>query len=153
MKCMALAYEVKGLSKTYKKGKVAANRNITMDIKQGEIIGILGPNGAGKSTLVKQLVGHCTPSSGEIRLFGTDVIRNPTLIPMQVSYFAQQPGALLSLTTEEAVYYTGRLRKLSRKEAQNQTEELLHLLQLDSLRKKRIRKMSGGEKRLALSIM
>ena len=78
----ALAYEVVKLTKKYLGPKeVLANDCIDLCISTGEIVGIFGPNGAGKTTLVRQLAGLLRPTSGEIRLFGHDLVRKPTLAP------------------------------------------------------------------------
>ena len=71
---MDLVYEVSNLRKEYKQGSVIANDNLSFDIYPGEIFGLLGPNGAGKTTLVRQLVGLLKPTSGAIRLFGSDIV-------------------------------------------------------------------------------
>ncbi|UWS62504.1 ATP-binding cassette domain-containing protein [Bacillus paralicheniformis] len=58
------------MSQLYKKGKVKANIDISLQVQEGEILGVLGPNGAGKSTLIKQMIGHLKPTSGCVRYEG-----------------------------------------------------------------------------------
>ena len=70
--------EVKDLNKQYKAG-TWANRDITLTAEPGEILAILGPNGAGKTTLVRQITTELRPTSGEIRVFGHDVVANALL--------------------------------------------------------------------------
>ncbi|MBN9581821.1 MAG: ATP-binding cassette domain-containing protein, partial [Afipia sp.] len=60
--------EVKGVSKRF--GGLEANKNITMDVRRGEILALIGPNGAGKSTLFNLIAGALEPTSGEIFLEG-----------------------------------------------------------------------------------
>ena len=62
--------EVKKLTKTF--GKTKAVKNISFDIKEGEIVGLLGPNGAGKTTTIQMLLGTLTPTDGEVRYFTKD---------------------------------------------------------------------------------
>jgi len=51
-------------------GDIVANEDVSMIVKEGEIVSLLGPNGAGKTTLVKQIYGELTPTKGEIKVFG-----------------------------------------------------------------------------------
>ena len=55
-----------------------ANNNISLQVNQGEILGLLGANGAGKTTLVRQITTEVIPTSGSIKVFGIDVVKNPT---------------------------------------------------------------------------
>ena len=68
--------EIEHLSKTYK-GGVLANDDISMRVEAGEVFGLLGPNGAGKTTLVNQIIGLLAPTSGTIRVAGTDIVEHP----------------------------------------------------------------------------
>src|SRR6056297_366487 len=63
--------EVRGVSKAW--GAIIASREVTLDLRPGEIHALIGPNGAGKSTLIKQITGEERPDSGTIRLAGQDV--------------------------------------------------------------------------------
>jgi branched-chain amino acid transport system ATP-binding protein len=63
--------EVRGVSRRF--GGVAANDDVSLDVRRGEILGLIGPNGAGKSTLFNIIAGAIPPSSGRIVLDGTDV--------------------------------------------------------------------------------
>ena len=67
--------EIRGLTRRF--GGLVANRDVTMDIRHGEILGLIGPNGAGKSTLFNQIAGAFPPSSGEIRFEGREISRLP----------------------------------------------------------------------------
>lgn len=65
-----------GISKSF--GALAASRDITLDLRPGEIHALIGPNGAGKSTLIQQIAGGLRPDSGRIMLNGTDVTQLST---------------------------------------------------------------------------
>ncbi|MCI1776999.1 MAG: ABC transporter ATP-binding protein [Paenibacillus lautus] len=145
---MKLIYQLEHVNKTYKKGKVVANQNISFDVQQGEILGLLGPNGAGKSTLIKQMVGHLVPTSGTVRYKGTSVQTQTKRVAQEVAYYSQEPHALTSLKTWEALYFTGRLRGLTKESALKQTEELLERFGMQDLRHKLLKNVSGGQKRL-----
>jgi ABC-2 type transport system ATP-binding protein len=65
------------LVKHYPGRELPAVDGITFQVAEGETIGLLGPNGAGKTTLIKMICGVTPPTSGDVRIFGTDPVRNP----------------------------------------------------------------------------
>lgn len=148
MSAVSVIYEVANLEKTYKKGKVKANKNISFTVKRGEILGVFGPNGAGKSTLIKQMVGHIRPTSGTISFRGESIFRQTKRIARLVAYYAQEPHAMESLKVWEVITFTGRLRGMSKKEAEEAAEELLERLKLEKVSDKLLKRISGGQKRL-----
>ncbi|MEZ4642269.1 MAG: ABC transporter ATP-binding protein [Chloroflexota bacterium] len=145
-----IIYDIENLTKIYAGQTEAANRDITLQIEQGEIFGLLGDNGAGKSTLVKQMVNLVTPTAGEIRLMERPfhTLRDPYFIPMHVGYMPQDGLAFNSLTVAEAFYFTAHLRGLTRHDALAERDRLLALWQLEPLRERVPGKLSGGQRRL-----
>ena len=146
----APAYEVRNLSKTYRSPVVHANDSISFTADVGEAFGLLGPNGAGKSTLVRQLVGLLEPTLGDIRLFGEQVEAGKPgkRVGRTVAYLPQGALTLGELKVAEAIRWTGKLRGVGKVPATNETEELLHILELHEVRDRQVRKLSGGQKRL-----
>lgn len=145
---MAAVYEVNHVEKSYKKGKVTANKNISFSVKRGEILGVFGPNGAGKSTLIKQLVGHIKPSAGDILFNGESIFSQTKRLAERVSYYAQEPHAMTSLKVKEVILFTGRLRGMSKREAEERTKDLINQLGLKEVEKKLLKRISGGQRRL-----
>ncbi|SDM77581.1 ABC-2 type transport system ATP-binding protein [Paenibacillus sp. yr247] len=141
-------YDVQQVCQTYNKGKIKANEDISFRISEGEILGILGPNGAGKTTLMKLMVGHLKPTSGRILFYGEDVGAITKKVAGSVAYFSQEPHVLHALKAWEALAYTGRLRGMAKREAENEAEALLEQFGIAELRDKPLKKMSGGQKRL-----
>ena len=141
-------YEIKNLTKVYKSGSSPANDNIGLEIREGEIFGIFGPNGAGKTTLVKQMAGLLKPTSGSILLKGVDVAQNPKIIPVYTAYFAQAPWILWSLKVWETIYFTGIFRGMAKKDAREQTEELMKDLDLYDIRDRLMERISGGQSKM-----
>ena len=80
---------VEGISKRYK-GGLWANRDISLAARPGEILGLLGPNGAGKTTLVRQITTELMPTSGRIRVFGMDVVSEPTRVKAVMGIVPQE---------------------------------------------------------------
>jgi len=145
---MSIVYDIRGITKTYPGQQQSANKNITLQIREGEIFGLLGDNGAGKSTLVKQMMNLLASDSGEITLFGQAIDADPLFAPLHVGYMPQSGNALNSLTVGEALYFTAHLRGLSRSAARAERDRLLSLWDLQDIRHKPPDKLSGGQKRL-----
>ena len=134
------------LSKRY--GEIWANRDITLDLRSGSVVGLLGPNGAGKTTLLRQLVGLTRPTSGVIRVGGRTVVPGQRWIKEKIAYLPQHPLALGDLTVAEAIRSSALLRGLSRPDAEERTQTVVHLLDLESLLNRQVGQLSGGEHRL-----
>ena len=145
---MTVVYDIRGITKTYPGQPQPANKNITLQIREGEIFGLLGDNGAGKSTLVKQMMNLLASDSGDITLFGQTIDADPLFAPLHVGYMPQSGSALNSLTVGEALYFTAHLRGLSRSAARAERDRLLALWDLQDIRHKPPDKLSGGQKRL-----
>ncbi|WP_096189402.1 ABC transporter ATP-binding protein [Evansella halocellulosilytica] len=145
---MGTIFEIKNVSKTYKKGKVQANSQISFTIEKGEILGLLGPNGAGKSTLIKQVVAHVSPSEGEVLYRGSPVEKQSRKVSQEVSYYSQDPASLTSIKVKEAFYYTARLRGMKRAAAKEETKKYIEKLELFEVENKLLKRISGGQKRL-----
>jgi ABC-2 type transport system ATP-binding protein len=145
---MGIIYEINDITKEYPSRNITANKGINLQIHEGEIIALLGPNGAGKSTLIKQMMGLIKPTSGSIRLFGEDIQENSAFITENVAYYAQDPHAITSLRVWESVYFSCRLKGLTKSTSLEETDRLLKLIGLEAFRKDYIKNLSGGQKRL-----
>ncbi len=142
-------FQVERLTKVYAgPPPVEANRDISLTIEAGTIWGIFGPNGAGKTTLIRQMLGLLRPTGGRVLLNDADIIRQPELVARQVGYLPQGGQALYDFTVEEALTFTGRLRGLGKTASQAETARLLAEWQLEPLRRRIIRQLSGGQQRL-----
>ncbi|MEU3689150.1 ABC transporter ATP-binding protein [Streptomyces narbonensis] len=129
--------------------EVRATDGISLDVRGGEIFGLLGPNGAGKSTLVRQLTGLMRPDSGSVELLGHDLVRHPERAARLLAYLGQESTALDELTVALAAETTGRLRGLGAHEARAERDAVLEELGLTELAGRPLKKLSGGQRRLA----
>ncbi|WP_405862184.1 ABC transporter ATP-binding protein [Streptomyces sp. NBC_00090] len=129
--------------------EVRATDGISLDVHGGEIFGLLGPNGAGKSTLVRQLTGLMRPDSGTVELLGHDLVRHPERAARLLAYLGQESTALDELTVALAAETTGRLRGLAAQEARAERDAVLEELGLTALAARPLKKLSGGQRRLA----
>ncbi|MEV7423745.1 MULTISPECIES: ABC transporter ATP-binding protein [unclassified Streptomyces] len=128
---------------------VRATDGISLEVRRGEIFGLLGPNGAGKTTLVRQLTGLMRPDSGEVQLLGHDLVRHPERAARLIGYLGQESSALDELTVSLAAETTGRLRGLTLRAARAERDEVLAELGLTEIAGRPLKKLSGGQRRLA----
>ncbi|RFU85890.1 ABC transporter ATP-binding protein [Streptomyces triticagri] len=129
--------------------EVRATDGIGLDVRRGEIFGLLGPNGAGKSTLVRQLTGLMRPDAGSVRILGHDIVRHPERAARILAYLGQESTALDELTVSLAAETTGRLRGLDLPTARAESRAVLDELGLTPLAGRPLKKLSGGQRRLA----
>ncbi|AZK93630.1 MULTISPECIES: ABC transporter ATP-binding protein [Streptomyces] len=129
--------------------EVRASDGISLEVRGGEIFGLLGPNGAGKSTLVRQLTGLMRPDAGSVEVLGHDLVRHPERAARLIGYLGQESTALDELTVSLAAETTGRLRGLGLHDARAERDAVLEELGLTPLAGRALKKLSGGERRLA----
>jgi ABC-2 type transport system ATP-binding protein len=98
---------------------------ITFEIPKGEIFGILGPNGSGKSTLVRMLSTLILPDSGELRIFGMDVVKDSMSVRRRINRVSVDAAFFKKLSTWENLSYAARLYGLDLKMAKIRATEIL----------------------------
>jgi ABC-2 type transport system ATP-binding protein len=124
-----VAIEARGLSKTF--GRLAAVRDLNLQVPAGTVFGFLGPNGSGKSTTVKLLSGLLAPTSGEVRLAGHTVSVDNVTMRRAVGILPEDNALFHSLTIWEHLELSGPLYGLSRDETRTRASELLRHLDLE----------------------
>jgi ABC-2 type transport system ATP-binding protein len=143
------AIETRNLTKTFD-SFVAVDR-LTFQVRKGEIFGFLGANGAGKSTTIRMLCGLLSPTSGEARVGGFDIAREPEAVKSSIGYMSQRFSLYEDLTVEENLEFYGGIYDLSPTTMASRKEWAIRMAGL--LGKERVlsRMLSGGWKqRLAL---
>jgi lipopolysaccharide export system ATP-binding protein len=135
------------LIKKYKSRTVA--KNVTVEVKQGEIVGLLGPNGAGKTTSFYMIVGMIQPNSGKIYLDDKDITDEPMYKRAQlgIGYLAQEASVFRKLSVEDNIRSILEMTKLSKQAQGEKLEELLNEFHLQHIRKNLGDRLSGGERR------
>ncbi len=145
--------ELKKLTKQY--GKFYAVKDLSFEIKKGEVFGILGPNGAGKSTMIKMLTCFHNPTSGDALIDGISIM-NKRAVKRLIGWVPQEESFYYKLTVYENLKYFGTLYGLSKKEIDSKAKELLELLQIENKTNEIAGSLSGGMKRrlsIAIALM
>jgi lipopolysaccharide export system ATP-binding protein len=138
---------VEGVSKSYRKRRVVDD--VSLDIKQGEIVGLLGPNGAGKTTVFYMIVGLERPDRGRVLLDSREISRLPMYLRARtgISYLPQEPSVFRKLTVEENLMLVLETLALSKSEREHRLELLLDELDIGYVRHTKGYQLSGGERR------
>ena len=133
--------DIDRISKQYG-SKIAVDR-ISLKLKEG-VHGLLGANGAGKTTLMRLLCGILKPTAGSISLDGISV--DTEEYRAQIGYLPQDFGYYPDFGGMDFLLYLGALKGLDRRDAKEKAEELLALVGLKEMGKKKIKTYSGGMK-------
>ena len=139
---------VKNLSKSYKSRKVV--KNLTLEIKSGEVVGLLGPNGAGKTTAFYMIVGLASVDKGSILLDEINITNRPMHERSKIGlgYLPQEASIFRKLTVEQNILAILENRKdLDRAGREKELENLLEELHINHTRKNLGISLSGGERR------
>jgi lipopolysaccharide export system ATP-binding protein len=123
--------------------------NVSIQVKQGEIVGLLGPNGAGKTTTFYMTVGLIKPNGGKIFLEHTEITDEPMYkrAQMGIGYLAQEASVFRKLSVEDNIKAVLEMTSKSQEEQLEKLEILLDEFSLQKIRKSRGDVLSGGERR------
>ena len=135
------------LTKAYRGRKVVDN--VSVRVKQGEVVGLLGPNGAGKTTTFYMIVGLITPDSGRVMLDGNDLTQLAMFQRARkgISYLPQEASVFRKLSVEDNLMAILQTLRLSRRERLDRMDRLIEQLGLEQVRKSKGYVLSGGERR------
>ena len=138
---------ITGLSKRYSDGQVALD-NVSLAVKEGEILALLGPNGAGKTTLISAVCGLVVPTEGQIKVGGFDTKSDYRLARSLIGLVPQE----ISLEPFEKVINTVRFSRglFGKNPDDNYVEIVLRQLSLWDKKDSKIMQLSGGMKRRVL---
>lgn len=141
--------ELKSLSKRF--GQFTAVDNIDLKIYRGELFTILGGSGCGKSTLLRMLAGFENPSEGRILIDGVDITNSPPY-ERPVNMMFQSYAVFPHMTVEQNIAYGLKKEKLPQAEIKTRVQEMLQLVQLSQLARRKPNQLSGGQsQRVALA--
>lgn len=132
---------VTGLSKRY--GSHLAVKDVSFNIKKGEIIGFLGPNGAGKSTIMNILTGYLSMTQGKVEIDGFDITENPEEAKKRIGYLPEIPPLYMDMKVREYLDFIYDLKKVKFPKKAH-INEILKLVKIDNVENRLIKNLSKG---------
>jgi len=140
------AISIQNLTKVYpipfRRERIIAVRNLSLDVEPGQVYGLLGPNGSGKSTTMKIVLGLVSPSAGTTRIFGRD--SHEVESREEVGFLPENPYFYKFLTGQETLDFYGKICGIRGAKLRERTAELLALVGLEQARDRRLAGYSKG---------
>lgn len=140
------AVEIVGFKKQYRTGTVAV-ADVSLSVKRGEFFGLLGPNGAGKSTTIHCLTGIAMPTSGTLKVFDIDVVKDYREARKKVGLSPQEFNVDIFAKTWKILDYMAGYYGMNREARAARIPELLEQFDLIEHKDKQFQHLSGGLKR------
>lgn len=134
--------EISHLVKKY--GSHYAVKDLDICIADGQIYGFLGPNGAGKSTTMNIITGYLAPTSGEVKIDGFDIVKEPEEAKKRIGYLPEIPPLYQEMTVEEYLKFAAQLKKVPRAERAEAVEKAIDTAKLEDVRNRMIANLSKG---------
>lgn len=132
---------------TKKFGDFVAVDNLSLEVKEGEIIGLLGENGAGKTTTLRMLATMLKPTSGFALIDGFDTVKQDEKVRESIGIlFGGETGLYDRLTARENIEYFGKLYDMSKEQLENQIKTIVDALDMKEYIDKRVANFSKGMK-------
>jgi lipopolysaccharide export system ATP-binding protein len=144
---MSLTITTQQLVKRYHNRTVV--NQVSVEVKQGEIVGLLGPNGAGKTTSFYMVVGLIKPDEGDVYLNDVNITKLPMYkrAQMGIGYLPQEASVFRKLSVEDNIAAVLEMTKISKQEQKDKLETLITEFRLSHVRKNNGDSLSGGERR------
>ena len=122
-----------------------ADKDITFEAKEGEIIGILGPNGAGKTTLLRMIAGILEPTEGKITFDGMNYKENEIQIKQKIAYLSGNTKIYDTLSTYELLKMCCDIYGVSKDESEKRIKEITSVLKMEQFLYNKIANLSTGQ--------
>jgi ABC-2 type transport system ATP-binding protein len=145
---MVLAVEISNLVKVF--GTKRAVDGLNLKVNDGEIFGIIGPNGAGKTTTLRIIATLLKPTSGNVKVFGYDVVSEPESVRKLISYLPEESGAYNNLSGLEYLKFMASFYAKNREEIESFVKEGAKISGLGERLNDKIKTYSKGMKRRLL---
>ncbi len=144
--CKSFERNVKSGRKNTKQEFLAVD-HISLEAKEGEIIGILGPNGAGKTTLLRMLGNIMTPTEGNIMILNRDgeAITNDVELKKRIGYLSGNTKLYPRFSVREYLGFLGKIHEISKETCEERIEEIIEMLSMQEFCDNRMEKLSTGQ--------
>lgn len=136
----SVSLEINKVTKYY--GKQAALKEVSFQVKRGEVTGFLGPNGAGKSTMMKIITCYLPPSSGEVKVAGHDIYEESIEVRRKVGYLPENNPLYPEMYIREYLHFAAGMYGI--KKRKQRVEEIIETVGLTPEMHKRISALSKG---------
>ncbi|WP_078552333.1 ABC transporter ATP-binding protein [Bacillus alkalicellulosilyticus] len=137
--------ETEGLKKVFK-GKTAVD-GVSLYLDKGESVGLLGPNGAGKSTTISMISSLIKPTSGDVKIKGQSIRKDPGIIRSVLGVVPQEIALYEELTAYENLKFFGKIYGLKGKQLEAKIQDVLEVVGLKDRQKEIVKTYSGGMQR------
>lgn len=136
--------EITHLTKRY--GKHVAVDDLSLTVEKGKIYGFLGPNGAGKSTTMNMITGYLGATSGEIKVNGFDILKQPEEAKKSIGYLPELPPLYVDMTVREYLRFVAELKQIPKAERKENIEKAMEMTGIVQMENRLIRNLSKGYK-------
>lgn len=136
--------EVSHLVKKY--GNHYAVNDLSFTVEKGQIYGFLGPNGAGKSTTMNIITGYLAATSGEVKINGFDILKQPQEAKKCLGYLPEMPPLYQEMTVLEYLKFVAELKKVKKDERSKQIEDIMNETHITDMQSRLIKNLSKGYK-------
>jgi len=120
--------KLESVTKLY--GRIAAVNNLSLEVSDGEILGVIGPNGAGKTSTLKMMVGLLTPTSGTVEVMGRNVAKDGRYVKKHTGYLPEEDSLYENMTVRQYLLFFSELYHIPKAQANERISSLLQSLQL-----------------------
>lgn len=134
--------EINHLIKKY--GSHVAVDDLSLTVEPGKIYGFLGPNGAGKSTTMNIITGYLAATSGEVKINGFDVLKQPEEAKKCVGYLPELPPLYMDMTVKEYLDFVAELKKIEKSLRAGYVKEVMKITKTEEVSGRLIRNLSKG---------
>lgn len=137
--------EIKDLHKSFK--DVKAVDGLSFSVKKGEFFSFLGVNGAGKSTTISIMCGTLAKDEGQVFIDGKDIEKDLSLIKSEIGVVFQNSVLDSNLSVYDNLYFRASLYNIKKEDFKKRLDELADILEFKDLLKRKVSKLSGGQRR------